>query len=85
MVCYIFFYFIHLQIHFTHSDAFDMLLRCWLLIKNRYANFLLYPIFSDYVADLMKLVFEEVFVDPAPFVEELKQTPIPTCPHVLSV
>lgn len=39
----------------------------------------------DYVADLMKLVFEEVFVDPAPFVEELKQTPIPTCPHVLSV
>ncbi len=33
----------------------------------------------------MKLVFEEVFVDPAPFVEELKQTPIPTCPHVLSV
>ncbi|XP_016361867.1 uncharacterized protein LOC107703658 [Sinocyclocheilus anshuiensis] len=32
----------------------------------------------DYVADLMKLVFEEVFADPAPFVEELKQIPIPT-------
>lgn len=32
----------------------------------------------DYVADLMKLVFEEVFADPAPFVEELKQIPIPS-------
>ncbi|XP_058606125.1 uncharacterized protein LOC131523619 isoform X2 [Onychostoma macrolepis] len=32
----------------------------------------------DYVADLMKLVIEEVFVDPAPFVKELKQIPIPT-------
>ncbi|XP_043119678.1 uncharacterized protein LOC122362317 [Puntigrus tetrazona] len=32
----------------------------------------------DYVADLMKLVFEDVFEDPAPFIEELKQIPIPT-------
>ncbi|XP_059372400.1 uncharacterized protein LOC132109940 isoform X2 [Carassius carassius] len=31
----------------------------------------------DCVADLMKLVFKEVFADPAPFVKELKQIPIP--------
>ncbi|XP_067282054.1 uncharacterized protein [Pseudorasbora parva] len=32
----------------------------------------------DYVTDLMKLVFEELFADPAPFVQELMQIPIPT-------
>ncbi|XP_057182524.1 uncharacterized protein LOC130549346 isoform X2 [Triplophysa rosa] len=31
----------------------------------------------DYVTDLMKLVFEEVFADPTPFVEKLKKIPIP--------
>ncbi|KAI7803826.1 hypothetical protein IRJ41_012114 [Triplophysa rosa] len=31
----------------------------------------------EYVTDLMKLVFEEVFTDPAPFVEELKQIRVP--------
>ncbi|XP_052429872.1 uncharacterized protein LOC127971108 [Carassius gibelio] len=32
---------------------------------------------NDCVADLMKLIFKEVFADPAPFVKELKQIPIP--------
>ncbi|XP_073710642.1 uncharacterized protein [Misgurnus anguillicaudatus] len=32
----------------------------------------------DYVSDLMKLVFEEVFPDPATFVDELKSIPVPT-------
>ncbi|KAA0702421.1 hypothetical protein E1301_Tti017039 [Triplophysa tibetana] len=31
----------------------------------------------DYETELMKLVFEEVFADPAPFVEKVKQIPIP--------
>ncbi|XP_035000772.2 uncharacterized protein LOC118100128 [Hippoglossus stenolepis] len=31
----------------------------------------------NYVGDLMKLVFEEVFEDPVPFVEELEKIPIP--------
>ncbi|XP_052423624.1 uncharacterized protein LOC127966567 [Carassius gibelio] len=31
----------------------------------------------NYVDDLMKLVFEEVIVDPAPFVEELQAIPVP--------
>ncbi|XP_056613533.1 uncharacterized protein LOC130429144 [Triplophysa dalaica] len=31
----------------------------------------------DYETELMKLVFEEVFADPAPFVEKVKQIPFP--------
>lgn len=33
--------------------------------------------FKDYVGDLMRLVLEEVFEDPAPFIEELQKIPIP--------
>lgn len=31
----------------------------------------------NYLNELMRLVFEEVIVDPAPFVEELKKIPLP--------
>jgi len=33
--------------------------------------------FSVYVGELMRLVFEEVFEDPTPFVEEMNKIPIP--------
>lgn len=33
--------------------------------------------FTDYVDDLISLVLDEVFEDPGPYVEQLKEIPIP--------